>query len=113
MTLAGGWSLYTIRDIARLAGVSVATVSGVLNNKPTVKPALVARVKTAMDALDYHPDQVARSLRLRRTCTVGMVVADVRTLRIPFSRMLYVAPKERHKAMGILSSCAMRTKTRF
>ncbi|HKM46763.1 MAG TPA: LacI family DNA-binding transcriptional regulator [Terriglobales bacterium] len=69
--------MYTIRDIARLAGVSVATVSGVLNNKPTVKPALVQRVKEAMDALDYHPDQVARSLRLRHTCTVGMVIADV------------------------------------
>jgi len=69
--------LYTIRDIARLAGVSVATVSGVLNDKPTVKPALVDRVKKAMDALDYHPDQVARSLRVRRTLTVGMVIADV------------------------------------
>ena len=69
--------MYTIRDIARLAGVSVATVSGVLNNKPTVKPALVDRVKKAMDALDYHPDQVARSLRMRRTNTVGMVIADV------------------------------------
>ena len=69
--------MYTIRDIARLAGVSVATVSGVLNNKPTVKAALVERVKKAMDALDYHPDQVARSLRVRRTCTLGMVVADV------------------------------------
>ncbi len=69
--------MYTIRDIARLAGVSVATVSGVLNNKPTVKLALVNRVKEAMEALDYHPDQVARSLRVRRTCTVGMVIADV------------------------------------
>ena len=69
--------MYTIRDIARLAGVSVATVSGVLNNKPTVKPVLVDRVKKAMEALDYHPDQVARSLRVRRTCTVGMVIADV------------------------------------
>jgi LacI family transcriptional regulator len=69
--------LYTIRDIARLAGVSVATVSGVLNNKATVKPALVERVKKAMEALDYHPDQVARSLRVRRTFTVGMVIADV------------------------------------
>jgi len=69
--------VYTIRDIARLAGVSVATVSGVLNNKPTVKPKLVDRVKKAMEALDYHPDQVARSLRVRRTCTVGIVIADV------------------------------------
>jgi LacI family transcriptional regulator len=69
--------LYTIRDIARLAGVSVATVSGVLNNKPTIKPKLAERVKKAMNALDYHPDQVARSLRVRRTCTVGMVIADV------------------------------------
>lgn len=72
-----GCTLYTIRDIARLAGVSVATVSGVLNNKPTVKPVLVERVKKAMDALDYHPDQVARSLRVRRTSTIGMVIADV------------------------------------
>jgi len=70
-------SSYTIRDIARLAGVSVATVSGVLNNKPTVKSALVERVKKAMDALDYHPDAVARSLRVGRTFTVGMIIADV------------------------------------
>jgi len=69
--------LYTIRDIARLAGVSVATVSGVLNNKPTVRPVLVERVKKAMEALDYHPDTLARSLRVRRTFTVGMVIADV------------------------------------
>lgn len=69
--------MYTIRDVARLARVSVATVSGVINNKPTVKPKLVQRVKEAMGALDYHPDQVARSLRVRRTFTVGMVIADV------------------------------------
>jgi LacI family transcriptional regulator len=69
--------LYTIRDIARLAGVSVVTVSRVLNNKPTVKAKLVQKVKQAMEALDYHPDQVARSLRVRRTFTAGMVVADV------------------------------------
>jgi LacI family transcriptional regulator len=69
--------LYTIRDIARLAGVSVATVSKVLNNKPTVKPKLVQQVKQAVEALDYHPDQGARSLRVRHTFTAGMIVADV------------------------------------
>jgi|SRR5579862_1940324 len=70
-------SLYTIKDIARLANVSVATVSGVLNNKPTIKPKLVERVRKAMDALNYHPDHVARSLRVRRTFTVGIVIPDV------------------------------------
>ncbi|MGO9088191.1 MAG: LacI family DNA-binding transcriptional regulator [Candidatus Sulfotelmatobacter sp.] len=69
--------MYTIKDIARLAGVSVATVSGVLNNKPTIKPKLVERVRKAMDALDYHPDHVARSLRVRRTLTVGIIIPDV------------------------------------
>lgn len=69
--------MYTIRDVARLAGVSVATTSGVINGKPTIKPALVQRVKDAMSALDYHPDHVARSLRARRTMTVGAVIADI------------------------------------
>jgi len=55
----------------------VATASGVINSKPTVKPALVRRVKDAMAALDYHPDQVARSLRERRTLTIGAVIPDI------------------------------------
>lgn len=69
--------MYTIRDVARLAGVSVATVSGVINNKATVKPHLARRVHEAMSALDYHPDQVARSLRARRTLTIGAVITDI------------------------------------
>lgn len=69
--------MYTIRDVARLAGVSVATVSGVINSKPTIKRTLVQRVKDAMVTLDYHPDQVARSLRARRTLTIGAVIADI------------------------------------
>jgi LacI family transcriptional regulator len=69
--------LYTIRDITRLAEVSVATVSKVLNNKLTVKPKLVQQVKQAVEALDYPPDHGARSLRVRRTVTAGRIVADV------------------------------------
>jgi LacI family transcriptional regulator, galactose operon repressor len=67
---------YTMRDVARLAGVSVATVSAVANEKQVVRPAVVARVQDAMKALNYHPDHVARSLRIRKTSTIGVLVPD-------------------------------------
>jgi LacI family transcriptional regulator, galactose operon repressor len=65
-----------MRDVARLARVSVATVSAVVNEKPGVRPVLVTRVKDAMKALDYHPDHVARSLKVRKTTTIGVVIPD-------------------------------------
>ena len=68
--------MHTIRDVARLAGVSVATASAVVNNKGTVSPRLTRRVQEAMESLDYHPDQVARSLKVRQTQTVGIVIPD-------------------------------------
>jgi len=67
---------YTMRDVARLAGVSVATVSAVANGKQVVRPVVVARVQEAMKALNYHPDHVARSLRVKRTTTIGIVIPD-------------------------------------
>jgi LacI family transcriptional regulator len=67
----------TIRDVARLADVSITTASAVMNGKRTVKEALRLRVTRAMEALDYHPDSVARSLKVRRTKTVGIVVPDI------------------------------------
>jgi LacI family transcriptional regulator len=69
--------LYTIRDIARLAQVSTATVSYVINGKGRVSEPLKRRVLEAMTALDYHPDQVARSLKVRHTCVLGVVIPDV------------------------------------
>jgi LacI family transcriptional regulator len=69
--------VYTIRDIARLANVSTATVSGVINGKKTVGEEYKRRVLNAMEALDYHPDQVARSLKVRKTFTLGMLIPDV------------------------------------
>jgi LacI family transcriptional regulator len=67
----------SMRDVARLAGVSVATVSAVLNGKDTVSAGATRRVEEAMKALDYHPDQVARSLRVGRTNVIGMIVPDI------------------------------------
>jgi LacI family transcriptional regulator len=69
--------LYTMRDVARLADVSVATVSAVINSKPVVSSKLKRRVEDAMKALDYHPDHVARSLKLGRTHVIGMIIPDV------------------------------------
>lgn len=67
----------SMRDVARLAGVSVATVSAVINEKGTVSKALVQRVIEAMSALDYQPDQIARSLRVGRSNVIGIIVPDV------------------------------------
>jgi LacI family transcriptional regulator len=69
--------LLTIRDVARLADVSIATVSAVINGKGGVSDKLVLRVQEAMATLDYHPNHVARSLKVRQTNTVGMVIPDV------------------------------------
>jgi LacI family transcriptional regulator len=66
-----------MRDVARLAGVSVATVSAVVNGSATVSPHSAKKVRDAMEALDYHPDQVARSLRVGRTDVIGMVIPDI------------------------------------
>jgi LacI family transcriptional regulator len=68
---------YTMRDVARLAGVSIATVSAVLTGKKPVSTDLRGRVKEAIRALDYHPDHVARSLKSGSTNVVGMVIPDV------------------------------------
>jgi LacI family transcriptional regulator len=69
--------MHTMKDVARLAGVSAATVSAVINGTAVVSAKKAQRVREAMEALDYHPDQVARSLRTGRSRVVGMVVPDI------------------------------------
>lgn len=72
--------MHTMGDVARLAKVSVATVSAVINGTKKVSPRLKERVEDAIRALDYHPDQIARSLRVRRTHTVGVIVPNVSSM---------------------------------
>ncbi len=72
-----------IRDVARLAQTSVATVSAVLNNSDPVSPALRARVLHAIQELNYHPSAVARSLSTRKTCTIGLVMPYILTPTAP------------------------------
>ena len=52
----------TIRDVAKYAGVSVATVSRYLNNSPLIAPQSVERVRQAIEALNYQPSMMARGL---------------------------------------------------
>lgn len=66
----------TMRDVANRAGVSPSTVSHVINNTRFVDPQTRERVVTAIDALGYRPNSVARSLRQRQTHTIGLVVPD-------------------------------------
>lgn len=69
----------TMRDVAALAGVSLKTVSRVVNDEPGVSPALVERVRTAAKDLGFRPDPAASALRRtdRRTATVGVLLEDV------------------------------------
>lgn len=67
----------TIRDIATLAKVSIATVSAVINSSAYVSPPLKRRVTKALKELDYFPNEIARSLRIKRTKSLGVVIPDI------------------------------------
>ncbi|WP_058913865.1 HTH-type transcriptional regulator GalS [Entomohabitans teleogrylli] len=69
--------MITIRDVARLAGVSVATVSRVLNNSPLVSADTRDGVMQAVAQLGYHPNANAQALATQHSDTVGVVVMDV------------------------------------
>jgi LacI family transcriptional regulator len=68
--------MVTIREVAESAGVSYATVSHVVNNTRLVSQETRERVLAAMDALNYRPNALARSLRQGKTNTLGLVLPD-------------------------------------
>ena len=67
----------SIYDVAREAGVSVFTVSAVVNKKSHVGKKLLERVEAAIKKLNYRPNLIARSLAKQRTHTIGMIVPDI------------------------------------
>ena len=73
-----------MREVAAFAGVSIKTVSRVINGEPGVAIGMAAKVMQAVDQLDYRQDFAASSLRRthRRSATIGMVLED---LANPFS----------------------------
>lgn len=66
-----------IDDVAKLAGVSTATVSAVLNGQNIVKPQTRRRVTDAICKLNYHPNLYARSLARGRSAMLGLVISDI------------------------------------
>jgi DNA-binding LacI/PurR family transcriptional regulator len=68
----------TMHDVARVAGVSIKTVSNVINAHPHVRPATRDRVQQAIDELDYRPNLSARGLRSGRTGVIGLAVPALR-----------------------------------
>ena len=70
-------STTTIYDVARVAGVSMATVSRVVNGNANVKEKTRQKVLDAIEELDYRPNAVARGLASKRTTTVGVVLPTI------------------------------------
>lgn len=68
----------SIKDVARAAGVSTATVSRVLANNAPVRPETRERVMQAVASLNYRPNLIARSLRAQKSAKIGLVVSDIR-----------------------------------
>lgn len=68
----------TMRDVAQRAGVSLKTVSRVVNNEPRVSPETIERVAAAIEQLGFHRNDLARSLRPgHSSTTLGLVIGDV------------------------------------
>ncbi len=90
----------SMNDVARAAGVSLKTVSRVVNGVPTVNPVLAAQVQGAIEALNYRPDISASNLRRsdRRTGTIALLLEDVSN---PFSSALHRAVEDEARARGV------------
>ena len=106
----------TIRDVADRAGVSTATVSRVLAGIGNPKPETAAAVLRAVEQLGYRPSGVARSLRMKRTRTLGLIITDIQNPFFPelvqaadsaarglnYSIILGSAAYDEHRAMHYL-----------
>ncbi|HKM08094.1 MAG TPA: LacI family DNA-binding transcriptional regulator, partial [Sphaerochaeta sp.] len=67
----------TIREVAQVSGVSIATVSRVLNNSDSVTHKTREKVILAMAQLGYNRNEVARSLKMRKTKTIGIIAPEL------------------------------------
>jgi LacI family transcriptional regulator len=95
----------TMKDVASLAGVSLATVSRVINGNEDVRPDLAARVRDAVGVLGYRRDLTASTLRRtdRISSTIGLIIEDVSN---PFFTAVHRGVEEVGRANGVLTFAA-------
>ncbi|MDJ0699183.1 MAG: LacI family DNA-binding transcriptional regulator, partial [Woeseiaceae bacterium] len=89
----------TIDDVAKLAGVSIKTVSRVVNREPNVRESTRANVEKAIAELNYRPNQSARNLASRRSRLIGLVYDDPAAYETPSSGYII---RMQH---GVLRAC--------
>ena len=89
----------TIDDVAELAGVSIKTVSRVVNNEPNVRDTTKLAVTNAIEKLNYRPNQSARNLASHRSRLIGLVYDDPSAYEVPSSG--YVIKMQQ----GVLRAC--------
>ena len=101
----------TIYDVAKEAGVSLATVSRVINGSNVVKGPTRDKVQEAVDKLGYKPNAIAQGLALQKTTTIGLVVPEASftyTGQI-INGLIDVAKIYNYNIMAVLCGCAKKT----
>jgi LacI family transcriptional regulator len=88
----------SIKDIAKLAGMSPSTVSRVLNNRTYVKPAIREKILALVQQMGYVPNHAARSMVLNRSFTVGVIVPDTFNM---FQRELFSTIEHDVEELGL------------
>ena len=68
----------TMKDVAELAGVSISSVSHVINKTRRVERNTEIAIMNAIEALNYRPSILAQGLKGKRTRTIGVIIADIR-----------------------------------
>ena len=95
----------TIHEIAKLANVSIGTVSRVVNDRPNVKPDTRKRVKDIVEKFGYRPSAMARGLQRRRTDAIMLIVSDIADLYYP--RLIkYLNSRCREAGLHLILGCS-------
>lgn len=96
----------TLIDVAQLAGVSVTTISRMLNNRVKVSDKTRNKIMAAMKALDYYPDEIAQSLTKKKSNFIGLIVPSAKNFF--FSQVIeyteYYAVKKGYKLLLCISN---------
>jgi DNA-binding LacI/PurR family transcriptional regulator len=104
----------TIFDVAKRAGVSIGTVSRVLNNRDRVHPRTRERVQKAIEELDFHSNALARGLASQQTDTLGLIIPQVNDpFYFQIVRGVEDAASEKNYSLLIASQPRTATEARY